>query len=559
MFACWLADPAALAAPLLREGIAIPDENRLPTVDVAIRLSDREGRYRAEGTLGFINRTGKALGEVPLVLSANEGDDPPVTIGSLSVVAGPSGRFDESDPAAPVLILDHPLADGEGLTIRFDVNGVLRILPPNTNDLFAQGLAQMQALRSGDAGGDYGLLATGDGITVVSGAIPRVVPFVDGAPARHGRSKVGDLAWNGPASFKVLVTTPRGLDVVTNLADGPARTKRSEQSVFAEGVGPSDVVIVAARDWVVEERRVDDVIVRSWARERDRVGGIAVADASARALRFLERYGRYPFRELDLVEASLVGGVGGVEYGGMALVGGFLYQDPARTPLLGSLLAGAPGLQMSEQLDFVVAHEVAHQWSPGLVGADAWNHPIVDEPLAQYLGWRVCSDDQPPDEARARVGRLVTLNYALMRLLGGEDGPADQASDQYPSPVVYAGLIYGKAPGLYLALEDAVGRGTLDQALRRAFAERAWTTTAPDGWLASLERGGATGAVALGRRWWDEAHGDEDLGLDPSGRTAIRLLLGPELAARLEQSCAVLTGEGTDPAACLRSFVGPIP
>ena len=36
-------------------------------------------------------------------------------------------------------------------------------------------------------------------------------------------------------------------------------------------------------------------------------------------------------------------------------------------------------------LEFVVAHEVAHQWWHGLVGSDSRDHPYVDEALAQLV------------------------------------------------------------------------------------------------------------------------------------------------------------------------------
>ncbi|MEZ5397875.1 MAG: M1 family aminopeptidase, partial [Bryobacterales bacterium] len=377
-----------------------------------------------------------------------------------------------------------------------------------------------------------------------------VVPFVDGDFAHRvlrPDRPIGDLAWNAPARFRATVTTPLGLRVVTNGVDRPVDAPEGQQAVAVDADGVGDLVVVASRDWVVAERDVGGVRLRSWARARDKAAGRAVLDEGEAALRWLEAHlGRYPFTELDLVEASLVGGAGGVEFGGMALVGGFLYRDPAAGPLLSGLgvdLSGATA-QLGQERAFVVAHEVAHQWAPGLVDVDAWNHPIVDEPLAQYLAWRVRTEGRPAAEAAALRKRSVDGAYAMHRMLGGRDGAADRPTSAFTSQLEYAALVYGKAPGLYFALEDAVGRPALDGALEAAFRSQAWRTVGPDAWLAALEAGGAPGAVALGQRWWHEAHGDADLGVDPAQGAGLDALLGPGGAEQLQQLLGPAGGAG---------------
>jgi hypothetical protein len=411
---------------------------------------------------------------------------------------------------------------------------------------------------AGGGGGDNGLLAAGDGIVVAASAFPVVRPFVDGAPVHRvlrGDQTVGDVAWNTPASFSVRLEVPAGLTVVTNLVDKVVQSDATRQVIQAEGVGVTDFVVVGARDWVVAEETVGAVKVRSWARSQDAAAGKAVLASGVKALRLLERLAPYPFTELDLVEASLIGGAGGVEFSGLALVAGFLYRDPsqgglgAMLPMLG---AGMPSLDMGAQRDFVVAHEVAHQWSPALVGADAWNEPVLDEALAQYLAWRVVTEGKPAAAAATVMQRNVTLNYALYRLMGGKDGAAARPTSAFSSSLEYAALVYGKAPGLYVALEKQVGRAAVDKALAYAVTQNRWKTVDHATFLQSLERGGAKGATSLGTRWWEEAHGDEDLGVDPEGRAAMRMLMGEAMARQLEQ---VIAAQGMTPAQWFGMFL----
>ena len=63
--------------------------------------------------------------------------------------------------------------------------------------------------------------------------------------------------------------------------------------------------------------------------------------------------------------------------------------------------------------------------------------------------------------------------------------------------------------------------------------------------LVALETRGATGARALGERWWSGAFGDEDLELDPEGHRALAMILGEEMGAATSE---MLAGLGMTPA-----------
>jgi hypothetical protein len=549
--------PALAQPPLVRDARVVDDT--MPRYVLSVSLSDTAREWKGTGTVTFTNPTGQPLSELPLVLPPNASTSiARFSVTRIEVTQGPAATFAVGHPSDGLLTFERPLAPSEAVTVAFDFHAPLRQLDSNVNDIFAQGMGQLASLGAGGGGGDYGLLAAGDGIVVAASAFPVVRPFVDGSPAHRvlrGDQTVGDVAWNTPASFSVRLEVPAGLSVVTNLADKVVESDATRQVIQAEGVGVTDFVVVGARDWVVAEETVGTVKVRSWARAKDKVAGQAVLASGVKALRLLERLSPYPFTELDLVEASLVGGAGGVEFSGMALVAGFLYQDASSSglgallPMLGS---GMASLDLGSQRDFVVAHEVAHQWSPALVGADAWNEPVLDEALAQYLAWRVVTDGKPASSAATVMERNVTLNYALFRLMGGKDGAAARPTSAFASSLEYAALVYGKAPGLYVALEKKVGRATMDKALAHAVSQNRWKTVDHETFLQSLERGGATGAVALGTRWWEEAHGDEDLGIDPEGRAAMRMLVGEAMARQLEQ---VIAAQGMTPAQWFSMFL----
>ncbi len=537
----------------IRRAFDVRDIDDLPTYDLALSIDDTTASYSGRAHITWTNDTSEPLAEFPFYLHPNaiEHDDRgTLTIADFSVLQGPHAEFSEHAGDGQVAF-ERPIEPGEEVAVSFVFDGTLRTLDDGVNGL----MGQVGAMASG---GDYGLLAAGNGLLTVASSYPTLAPFGPEGAAQGVASTVGDLAWNRVATYRVDITAPAGLQVVTNLRDRRVdRSADGSEHTHAAGTGVRDFVMVASRDFVVHEQAVGPVTVRSWSLAGDQDAGEQVLAETVEALVFLQdHYGRYPFKELDVVQASLVGGAGGVEFSSLVLIAGFLYREPE----LGGLAAGLPGLEgfdaigtyLSDTRRFVVAHEIAHQWSPGLVGGDSRNHPVVDEPLAQYLASRVIGGTDGADAGRASLDRNAKVNYGILRMMGLPDGAVDRPTSEFDSGISYAALVYGKAPYLYAHLEDAVGVDVLDDALHDAFAAHAYQVVHPDVWVETLQEQGADGAVDAAERYWRQSHGDEDLGVDDSGKVVIETILGPELA---DEVLSMFETLGIDPARIMQGML----
>jgi hypothetical protein len=272
-----------------------------------------------------------------------------------------------------------------------------------------------------------------------------------------------------------------------------------------------------------------------------------VLDVGVASLASLQRrFGTYPWPELHLAESTIIGGAGGVEFCGMALIAAMHYVPPnlASTPFAGLVAAfgptediGAPVVEgLKGQLDFVVAHEVAHQYFAGILGNDSRRHAVVDEPLAQFGAYLILSDMVGEAAARIAVERNIKVNYAMARALGYSDGPADRDSHAFRSNIEYAGLVYGKAPFAYLALQNRMGVGALEAAIRDGIREVEFGLTSTDDWirtLASKSGAQATEVKNILLRYFREARGDEDLKLGDPADYVVGQILPPEVTTAL--------------------------
>lgn len=232
-----------------------------------------------------------------------------------------------------------------------------------------------------------------------------------------------------------------------------------------------------------------------------------------------------------------------MEFPGLVTVSTALYRGTA-DPLaaLGMPgLSGMPQLQgllgdlkpmLESTLEFTVAHEVAHQWFAMMVGSDAINEPVVDEPLTQhaallYLEWK-----RGKASADAMRKGQLTGAYHMLRMLGGDDGPAHRPTQDFTSTNEYAALIYGKAPLFYDQARKLVGDEKYFKTLRGYADTYRWGIARPDSLTAMLGKASPAHLKSLEKlrkRWWEEAHGDEDLGKPDLGAMFGGAGAGPSL------------------------------
>lgn len=565
-------DPSALLANLRPEDRREAAErvgplDALPFYDLELRLADDQRTFELTEDVYYTNTLGQPLDELVLRVHANDvGETPQVAVAGVECVdlacqVGFDGR------SAITLRFATPLAPSGRVRARVRLSGTLRHLEPSRTGLFAQAMEGMTRLGAGGGAsrhGDYGLLAESEGIASLGNFYAMVAPRRDGAWVRREESTMGDLGADRVAHFRLRLRCARGSRVavsgaVTHEESVLARRDRPgyHEVRAVAGLSRNFAIVVSPRLHAVE-RRVGGVVVRSWYLPEDRADGERVLDDGAHALAIFERrFGRYPYTDLDLVEAPLVGGAGGVEFSGLVTLAKMFYGSGGAGgggPLgaLGGLGGGATASMRAPMLEFVVAHEVAHQWWHGLVGSDARMHPFVDESLAQFSSITYVRDRHGEARAQQEARRQVASGYHMMRMSGEADGPVDRPVAAFPSELSYAGLVYGKGGFVYERLRERLGDEAFFRGVQAYVAEHRFREAAPRALFDRLATGASAPEVrGLERRWLEEAHGDEDLGApDPTALLADWMPTGGlgNLGGMLEQLLGgALGGAGAAP------------
>ncbi len=192
-------------------------------------------------------------------------------------------------------------------------------------------------------------------------AIPAV--WQNGGWRTDEYAPVGDPFLSDCANYTVSVTAPDGYRCVgsgwpeTEPADGGQTLYRFHARAVR------DFALVISDRFQTVQAMEDGVLVSvsasSAASAREALG------YARQALRcYSERYGEYPYQSLSLAEIDFP--MGGMEYPAMAMIAS------------SQLSAGGASLE------WVVAHEVAHQWWYAVVGSDPVNQAWQDEALCEF-------------------------------------------------------------------------------------------------------------------------------------------------------------------------------
>jgi len=511
----------------------------IPLHDVFLYLDPKAGVFDVEQESYVTNAYGTRLSNLVFRLHGN-----PSEMDGLARVRLTGGscathacRVTQGPPSVINVSFDRALEVGERVRVRFSITGVLERVDREHRGILGDALAGM--LRMGSAGGEtnYGTMSVDHGFVSMGSFFPVLAGRDDDGWKPVEKVLVGDLAMDELSHVRARIETPSRVRIVAPgvvvrkvmvpTASGP----RQRVDVAASMV--RDFPVYAGEEVDTVERRAGDVLVRSTFHPGHRDMGVRAADVAAMALSVFERrFGSYPYRVIEVVEAPLTGGAGGVEYSGVIAVSSSLYRsgraDAGLARMMSGLLGGEGGVLGElavDQMESTVAHEVAHQWWHALVGSDSRANPFVDESLAQYSTLVYFEDRYGVERAKRMADAHVKMNYLVMRMLGQPDGAVRRRVSSF-DPMAYAGLVYGKGPFFFGAARALVGDVVFFDGLRR-YVDAHWFRTANEnGPVPYLAMGEKKEAIEqLARHWLDQANGDADLGM-VDVPTAWKALLG---------------------------------
>lgn len=502
------------------------DRSILPLThySISVEIDPEKLTYQGHEKVTFHNHQKKAA---DYLLFFNYPNDPSITKSEkkfliLSKVTSGTKplKMEENGPAVKVF-LPKSLQPGQSIAVDFDFQADVP-KQAGSQDLFSQTMDQLTGMMnpsgSSQTQADYGIFSSNKDIINLGMWYPTLSKFDSDGWDQDKYAGIGDVSFFDPADFNVHIVTPASFQLVTTgsvLKQIPQKDSRVSYDI--EASMSRDFAIELSPRYALKTRLVDGVVIKSYFLKDHQTSGNLASEAAVKAFQYYQKViGPYPYTELDVVEAPLYGGAGGVEFPGLVTISSMLYNTNDASDSQEPMAKLLNGNELFQQLlEFVVAHEVAHQWWNAVVGSNSKRYPFVDEAMANYSAILYFENYYGREAAEKQMVMQMKVNYQLDRFLGGPDQAVNQPASAFKGALAYSAIVYGKGALYFDHLRQLMGSDAFAAALHSYYDSYWFRIAGPRDFTAVAQKQEPEKAPEIGKlysRWMEEEHGDEDIG-----------------------------------------------
>jgi hypothetical protein len=424
-----------------------------PRYDLQIDVDTGARVLRGHMRLQFTNRTGAALGDVVLRLYPNfprdvlgSGGDSRMDIANVRAGGAAVSPSYEAGRTAARIPLPGAAQPGAGIEIELDWS------------------ATFQPWLRGDNAfplpSYYPMLAAWTGAW------------------RTDVTRFPDHVFAASAAYHATITVPSGLTVI---ASGSTVGRRQEggKSVFEVVAEPVREFAFSVGGFAAARASHAGIAVNVYHRSGDGMDGVAQQTAlyaAASLATFNERFGAYPYGELDI----------------QLIRSGQSYAAGAEYPGLIFIFANS---RYNADTRYVTAHEVAHQWWYGVVGDDIYREPWIDEGFAQWSALLV----------EERVGGAATAERVyqqqIVRRARQTKTPCGLSLGAFGSWSNYYYSVYGRCGQFLYTLRRELGDDAFFRGIQRYYANNKFGIGTTAEVRVALEASSGRDLGAMFREW----------------------------------------------------------
>jgi hypothetical protein len=262
----------------------------------------------------------------------------------------------------------------------------------------------------------------------------------------------GDPFYTVMSDFEVTFDLPEGYRVISTGDDKGTEGKR-KVTIRQEMV--RDFAAVLTKDYRAVRGTAGNVRVNLWYLPGMERVAKPLHEAAVSGMNFYgERFGSYPYKEVDVVLGETGFGIAGMEYPGLV-----------------TSIAGYKGREGEIPAVNVVVHELAHQWWYGVVGNNQVKEPWLDEGLTTFSEFLFMQKKMKANE-REWLKRAAERTDEIHEAVGLTSA---QSLYDYPDSV-YGLMVYIRPAAMMFRLMDEVGEEKVMEILKTYYAEYRYKT-----------------------------------------------------------------------------------
>ena len=323
-------------------------------------FDDKDKKIKCNQNTTYVNNTGKTLDKIYMHIYPNAFSDEEICPFEKSEIekAYPNG-FNKG-----YIEIKNVLNNGNKLeySIKGDKNDILEIvLNKKLNDGEKYSIDMKYDVKIPNCLGRFGY---GDNTINITNWFPVCCVYDEKGWDLNSYMALGDPFYSDISNFTVNILIPSKYDIACTGSIIEEKKNENKKLCKLQGKKVRDFAIILSDKFKINKSVYGHTSITTYSLNKDlAVESNKVARESIKI--FSELFGEYPYDTYSVVASDFF--VGGMEYPTLVMIDKNLYSENSKF-----------------LLEYVIAHETAHQWWYSVVGNDEISEPWLDEAVTEY-------------------------------------------------------------------------------------------------------------------------------------------------------------------------------
>ena len=276
-----------------------------------------------------------------------------------------------------------------------------------------------------------GRFGYGDSTVNITNWFPIACVYDDRGWNLKSYESVGDPFYSETSDFYVKILMPRKYDI--GCTGKVISEKHDNEKIFyeIEANKERDFAFILSDKFDIQTDSYKGVLISTYNLNKD-LSEYTTEVAKDSIKIFSDLFGEYPYDTYSVVASDFY--IGGMEYPNLVMIDSTLYKDSKKFIL-----------------EYIIAHETAHQWWYSVIGNDEISEPWLDEALTEYSTVLYFENKygKGVGEKLIKTMEVQSRNYLCHNMF--------KATTQYKDSTEYSLNVYTKGAVIFNEVRNKVG------------------------------------------------------------------------------------------------------
>ncbi|WP_242837258.1 M1 family metallopeptidase [Alkaliphilus transvaalensis] len=261
---------------------------------------------------------------------------------------------------------------------------------------------------------------------------------------------IGDPFYSEVANYEIIFNAPSNFVLAStgNMIDENKKNNMTTYRIKAEKV--RDFAVILSKDFDLQQSNIDGITVKSYTIKGEKNKEALQVALDSVAI-FNRIFGKYPYQQLSVVACDFF--LGGMEYPNLVMIGSKLYEMEEDFPL-----------------EYVIAHEIAHQWWYGIVGNNEVKEPWLDEALTEYSTMLYFEEKYGEHIKEQILEKMIKAQYDNFLDLRSDRGEGILRSlKDFDDALEYSSIVYSKGALFIEELRKEMGEDEFRESIKEYY------------------------------------------------------------------------------------------